>query len=323
MKTSRLLAKTLLAASLASFLQLAPKDSLACSAGPCFSGFFAPKGGDMPASLPGVVWYPRRGGAISPGPTDVGLFEVTAIGTNQVAANVLPYGDAGAFVLTPIAPLSPNTDYILRGKDGCVDGAPPTEATFHTWDAAPLPTTLGTILAAGGSYTTLDVATTSGSCSTNINVQAEPISLTLTAEAAPFVNAFLYETLVDGEPFRATKSLIQEVQPGESWQGRGKDLLYTRCDAPQPPDIGDGLAPGNHTVIFRATLPGSTVVLESEPANIYLECPPIDYVNDPSGSASESGGCNTSQGGRTNGFWAAISVLLLALAVRRKKINRP
>jgi hypothetical protein len=324
MKIKTFLVTTLLASSLGGFF--APRESFACS-NICVQGAFSPTGGNVPASMPAIVWEPRNGVGNPPSGSEVGLFEVTSGGETPLGVDVQPFGDSGLlFLVVPTAPLMPNTDYIVRDKlDNCQDGTSTAETKFHTTDAAPFPTKLGTIIAVPASDTILELPTFDGSCSIPMPVLTSAIELVPSEEALPFADAFYYETIVDGMLWQPRHSLVQQIPPGASWEGRRMDRLYTLCGENEFAAFEDALAEGDHTVLFRASLPGSNVVLESEVATVSLHCknlgkPPMPTVE----STTTCSAASANLGERSAFFttMVTISTMLLTVALKRRRVRR-
>lgn len=273
MKTKAFVVAALLATSFNALLF--PSESVACGAS-CFPGAFLPADADVPASIPGILWVASRGYITPVSPSDVGLFQITGMSETPVDVDVQTISDKLIYVFVPVAPLAPNADYVIRDSKVCEEGGPIAEATFHTTDAAPLPNKLGMIHVGPIVDGQVELPTRDGSCSVYVAGSSSQIALVLDPEAEPFANAFDYTTLVDGMPWRPSHSLIQRIMPGASWEGRGKDLLFVQCDPDAHPDDVEPLAEGDHTVVFRAKLPGSDVVLESASATVSLHCPSVE-----------------------------------------------
>ncbi|HRI70147.1 MAG TPA: hypothetical protein PK156_38215, partial [Polyangium sp.] len=177
-------------------IPLVAQEAEACSAS-CFPGAFLPSNSDVPASIPGIYWVASRGFLTPVSPFDVGLTQITATGEMPVDVTAQTISDGLVYVLVPVAPLVPNADYVIRDSKVCEDGGLMAETTFHTTDAAPLPTKLGTIKVGSTTEGPIEVATRDGSCSTYVNGVSSSLELELDPEAAPYANAFDYETLVD------------------------------------------------------------------------------------------------------------------------------
>jgi hypothetical protein len=79
----------------------------------------------------------------------------------------------------------------------------------------------------------------------------------------------VWTTEVDGKVWHPSDSLPDEVPPGLSWTGRGKDRVYAICDA----DPESGLRPGRHQVTMRARVAGTNVTLAGNTLEVELTCP--------------------------------------------------
>lgn len=108
------------------------------------------------------------------------------------------------------------------------------------------------------------------SCSGSFEVDAYPLAFELPVALQPYREALMYETLVDGSPWKPRRSLCQTVPAGRSWQAVGEDVVLRRCNGDGRSAVAD-LAEGKHTVVMRASLPGTTVALELT-ADVTLSC---------------------------------------------------
>lgn len=296
-------------------LHAAPRVADACSAPACWPGAFLPaEGVQVPANLPGIVWQPTASNLGDPAEATNVVLATADAPTTPLPFTAMPLGTAGAYVLVPDAPLAPGTAYVVRDGNACGDTLGPT-TSFTTAGDAPLPSSLGTIYT---SYTRgpLEVGTSSGSCSTEVDAAIVDLELELDAGALPWRDALVYETFVDGQPWRATASINVRSAPGTSWVGRGKERLYRVCSA-QDTSVGEGLTAGPHEVTIVATVPGSSVVVATQTATVDLSCGglPPECIDEPALCGdNENGGCAAGRGG------SAWAVLLLAgvLSVLRR-----
>ena len=227
----------------------------ACSPPRCWAGFFTPAHATtVPANVPALHWRPAGsfdGSAADP--TKVTL--ATAAGA-PVAITVSPQPN-GDFLLVPTEPLVPGTTYKLRDANACDGVAGPT-STFVAGPDAPLPTSLGNLGATAQGIAPLEVATVSGSCSSTIEADQVFVEVSLSAEAEPWIHLLHFETIADDAGWRPQQSIIAPLAPGNSWRGRGADLLYSTC-ASEDDGASQGLANGTYDVVLRATLPGAAV----------------------------------------------------------------
>jgi hypothetical protein len=120
----------------------------------------------------------------------------------------------------------------------------------------------------------LRVMTTCGSCSVSIDAAQTGISLRLPAELRRWSDVLLYTTTVDGESiWRPQRHLCSRVAPGESWTGRGSELVFASCGT-----VGEtrcrpsyDLANGEHEVEMTAWWPGVDASVSAR-ANVELTC---------------------------------------------------
>src|SRR5687768_9105345 len=182
------------------FLVVAPSPPAdACSAPVCWPGAFVPgDGATIPANAPGLYWRPMAG-QDQPDPSQVRLTRASdPLTPLDFASTQLPNGD---YVLAPAAPLIEGEQYVLEDRSTCSGTAGP-RVTFTAGAQAPLPASLGTLQLIGhGTPLELDVSTASGSCSTTVDAMTLSIELVRSADAEPWKDLFLYETLVDDQPW--------------------------------------------------------------------------------------------------------------------------
>jgi hypothetical protein len=269
----------------------------------------------VPASLPAVRWMPRYGGTglLLPDTSGVSISRVTPKGLEPIAINVEQVGEKVEFLVKPVSPLEPDTDYVLFGGDFCdIDGdePAPTEVSIRTGAAAPLPTSLGTLTAATPAMKTFNVPTSSGACTASVTGMTTTVWLKLSEEAAPWDKALVLTTYVDGTP----------------WPG---GALFTRCFTSDQ-DADRGLTEGEHSVMIEATLPGTDLLLFSESVSITLACP-VEHENFPDVDqfmvAELDNGCSVTARGALDkgaaGLWLSVAgaAALLARRVRQSRKN--
>ncbi len=121
----------------------------------------------------------------------------------------------------------------------------------------------------------LDVTTLAGSCGTTVDAAASDLELELPPDTTRFAGSLLFSTIVDGRPWRPTKSLCERLAPGESWVGHARERVFLPC----PRDPGDrhaepafGTGPGAHTVEMIAWLPGTPIAFRAT-NTVELGCP--------------------------------------------------
>jgi MYXO-CTERM domain-containing protein len=133
----------------------------------------------------------------------------------------------------------------------------------------------------------------------------------LSADAAPWRDALIYETWVDGEPYRSpTQSLGLPGLYGGSYLGRAKELFYYDYD---DPDLtgGTALTRGEHRVTNKATLAGTDVALATEEQTFTLDC---EHGTTRDGGVSTALPFGSGSGCSVRGTKAGASPLLLVLA---------
>ena len=79
----------------------------------------------------------------------------------------------------------------------------------------------------------------------------------------------MYETIVDGEPWRPSLHVCENRPIGRSWTDLGKDLLYSNCNESS---WLSGLKKGSYKVRMTATLPGVGVIADSGEVEVEIGC---------------------------------------------------
>jgi MYXO-CTERM domain-containing protein len=280
-----------------------PRPADACSAPPCRLSSFVPADGTtIPANAPGLYWRPAASDA---SPANVRLTTVADPTTAlPFTATKLPSGD---YVIVPDAPLAAGTAYVLEDLMPCtfIPNNPPVRNTFTAGPSAPLPQSLGGVSLIGhGIQGDLEVGTSDGSCSKTVDAVSISVQLEPSADAQPWLSLLLFQTLVDDAVWSAQRQINVPIAPGESWKGRGIDLLYRVCEE-DTGNINRGLSVGGHRVQFRGALPGVATELYSSDTSVELMCDSTDPdPDDPLGN--DGGGCSSS---------GAPSLLLALLAL--------
>lgn len=252
-------------------LAAAPQVASACSSAGCLEGKISPREGTVPANLPGFLWHPATfvsEDSLQPTPKAEHIELIEHDGDVEVAVPVtiqkVDYGQFPAWEIVPEQALTPGASHELRTEPYCGQTEGLT-VSFDTGPEASLPNSLGTLVADSGATGT--VAVSSSSCTSDAAVYKVPVRVELSAAAEPWKDALIYETLVDGEPWRPKHGAIEAYPPGESWEGRGVDLLYSTCDDEWPV-----LEPGEHTVQMTATLPGTELELSTNEVTVDIDC---------------------------------------------------
>jgi hypothetical protein len=109
------------------------------------------------------------------------------------------------------------------------------------------------------------------SCYADVDAAQVSVTWEFPEDLQQFAGHLYYETLVDGRPWRASRSLCSPPAPGMSWQGPGKELLYSLCGDPKGA-ANRALEAGPHRLSMRATLPGSSIEIVSPEVDLNLVC---------------------------------------------------
>lgn len=302
-------------AAVTAVIAAAPSDAEACSPAPCQAGFFTPGDGKtVPASVPGIHWRPMSRSDAGPGePGNV------VLATAAAPSTPLPFTPMqlqnGSYLLVPDEPLAPGTAYVLADRNTCAGQPIGPSVTFQVAEAAPLPTSLGALVETANKVGPLTVAA-GAPCSAEVGAHQIGIELQLGAEAIAWRDALHVETLVDGQVWRPARSATSVTPPGESWRGRGVDLLYRVCETKD--DVLEGLAAGPHEVVMRATLPGTGVVLQSSSLAVQIDCA---GDGSPGEGGTGGGGCDAGGSGASGGLLLG-SLLLGGMALGRPRARR-
>jgi hypothetical protein len=291
-----------------------PRPADACSAPVCFDGttdVLPLPSSTIPANAPGVVVF--HGSRAEEGGPDVALRKVTAAGPTEVAFTRSLSGPRTE-VIIPSEGFEEGATYELDAASTCA-ARPPTTTTFGVGAAAAEPTQLGT-LSVTREVGSLPIASGS-TCSETIEAAQAIIDVELSSEAAPYASLLVYTTEVDGKPWTASASAGSEVHRAGSWKGIGRDLVYASCLPGQP----STLAPGPHSVVMKASLPGTPLELETPATEVDLACPPsVDSPTDDVSSDRSSSSCAaTGTPVRSGASGAALLCLAIALALRARR----
>lgn len=243
----------------------------ACSAPGCAHAYLLPDQGTLPVNAPGLVWAIVRGPEVAPDG-----FQLFAPSGMEVPVELEwiedgPQEEAWVRVI-PLQPLAPNADYHAQATSPCIGGMD-IDATVRTSAAAPLPTSVGALTAGPARREPLDVGA-SGSCSARIDAVTLSVEVELSDDARPWRGLLLWTTEVDGTPWRPKHSITDNLPTGGSWAGRGRDLLFTRCEETGGgfPTIFPSLSEGRHTVQMFARLSGTDVRLATNRLEVELSC---------------------------------------------------
>jgi len=113
--------------------------------------------------------------------------------------------------------------------------------------------------------------------------------------------------------WQPSQSAPSSPAPGSSWLGRAVDRLYRVCKTTDPA-VSEGLAAGPHEVVMRATLPGSSIAVQSSPLAVDIAC--TDDLPDTGGT---SGGCDA---GNKSPGWLLLGSLAAMVGLRRRTARR-
>lgn len=299
------------------FFTISPKEAEACSAPPCWQSYLAPANDVyVPANLPAIYWQPARGYDASELDRDPSRVQLAgSVPVPSLTESIRENGDV-LFLLNE--PLVEGQSYRLTDSTTCNDSSEfisPDNSFTATAEAA-LPSTLGTVSAIDKGLGPLHVATTSGSCSTQIEAHQIALEVELSDDAQPWRDVLAFTTLVDGQPWAASESINSTNAPGTSWVGRAKDKVFLSCDSDS--DEGySGLAEGAHLVAFEALLPGTDIVLSTEPVTVQLSCDEEDTSDDRLPDLAS--GCSIQRRGRTGTFPLLALLGLFLIPARRRQ----
>ncbi|MEY3213784.1 MAG: hypothetical protein RIT28_4265 [Pseudomonadota bacterium] len=255
----------LLSATAVGLWGLTPNDAWACSPHPCHPAVSVPgDGASVPANLSAIALL-RSGCAPFDEPRGLTVEGGAAVPVVEEASAAHP----GVLLVRPQAgALAPGSRVILGGAG---DQRGPRALHVNVTAPAALPVALGSLEVAPHERGPVVVATDSGACSEALDAASAKVSLTLDPSAEPWRDAFIFETLVDGQPWRPSASLPEPAPFGGSWVGRGVDLVYAACAPDNHAPLS--LSPGAHTVELLATLPGvPDQTWRAGPVEVTLRC---------------------------------------------------
>jgi hypothetical protein len=294
-----------------------PRIADACSAPACWPGAMTPVGAStVPSNLPGIFWRPQNAGSGEASDPSMVVLATAADPDTPLPFTATAIGDS-SFVLVPTDPLIENTTYVVTDNNECPNsvGTEGPTTSFQVGPQATLPIVLGTLQVTSDAVEMIDVATTSGSCSAPILAHRIGITPDLIFEAIPWTDVFHFETYVDGQLWQRTDSLPKPISLRGTWQ------VYRTCQSDDPL-ASPGLAAGPHTVTVKATIPGTTTELWSDPLTVALYCPgeePDDGDGDGGGGGltdgDDDGGCQV--GGTSASLWLVLGAI--GLVARRRK----
>ena len=332
-----------LAAAGALFVTAPPAEACTCRRPCCGQVWVTPQGDRIPSNVPGFSWWPgpsSEDGCVSATATadDVRLFHLT--GGVELPVPLSLTADGTGYLVRPMEALAVGGRYRFVGGSLCARterfGSSARPVTFEVGNPVPVPTSLGTLAVAAPRVGTLPVRSLTGGCLGEVIAVAAEVTVQHTPDAQSWAPMFLYETLVDGMPWAHVRSLCDQPAHGASVYGRGRDLVYAVCVSDDR-TVERTLSPGRHTVRFRATLPGSSTPIDSQPIEVDLRCdaPPADTGSAlPDAGTVDAGGvpvapplvapggCHVTpaQQARSAGWLVALAGLLFT--ARRRKAGR-
>lgn len=268
-------------ASLFGFSDSAPVESCERS---CWPTPLAPVFGTVPSSLKGVLWLRKHPLAQEDWSKDVWLYEVTGDHDNgprvpvPFTVQVSSAGPSQGYVIVPDNGFKPNTKYSVR-----VDGGDPKcdshdfeyeFSDFETSSPLPLPGpgTLGKLIMPEVQMGHVEVASDIKACSVRPRSALAQMQVKLPPVLRPWFRVLMFETLVDGKPWKPEHSANGPDLFGESWNGRSKDMVFVNCETDGDAARVKGLESGPHTVQMRARLEGSPHTYVSDVVSFDISC---------------------------------------------------
>lgn len=148
---------------------------------------------------------------------------------------------------------------------------PPAEVTTTvTIGAEPLKLAQATLQAGTPEQKGLAVAH-GASCQAEIRASAATVKVELPPEAEPLRDYLVYETRVDGQPWKQIKNLCTPVEPGRTWAGTaGEDVVFATCE--QGEAAGEYPKPGKHKVEVEVASPDRAVVITTPAVELDFAC---------------------------------------------------
>ncbi len=226
--------------------------------------------GTVPSNVAALVWTPRRRFAADPGVVLTASVALVASDGERVPVRFLsPLGYGWA--IAPETPLREGIAYELDNPNFCGSESLPSLGLVTVGPSAPLPAALGTLAVGTATVSPIELAA-GAPCVSRTRSAHAAIQLQLAADALPWRDVLVFETWVDGQPWRPQRYANRVIGTGESWEGRGRDLVYGACPSMFFVDQPGLALHQDHTVVMRASLPGTAVVLETPPVTVRLSC---------------------------------------------------
>lgn len=288
----------------------------ACSPRSCWDEHLGVRG-PFPANIEALVWRPASASTTTLTVSNDNVVLLDAAGV-RIPVEVTPMLDVRYNYereIRPLEPLLPDAQYSLTVPRLCDEGPPTTRYTLQTRATTPIPSSIGALRLVKQGFEEVRVSA-SGTCVEDVHAATAGVEVELSAEAEPWREVLLWETLVDGQRwFGPPASVMPRIGPiGESRVGAGRDLLYVRCSPKDAGSINSGLSPGLHRVVMQASLPGRPDVWNSSSLSLTLNCSDaigeLDFVDGEPGC-----GCSSTQTRRR--AWTGLVLLALAWALGR------
>ncbi len=260
-------------AVLAAAVWLRGVDVDACT-GPFCSDLFTPS--VAPSNLPALAWRPNQ--SVARAFTAADIVTVRRVSdASLVPVRVVPHVDRNHHHWVVFdRPLEPDTEYLLQAPRLCPLAAGSVEHRFRTRAAHPLPTVPGRLVVSQQARREISVyyGGFSSSCMVFAGVRMRTVTVVHDAVSAPWAEAFVYDTRVDGNPWAWIGSPSESNLASTGIPAR----VYLVCERPDGRGGSFGgvyLAPGLHRVEVDVRLPGTDLrwTLNTE---VELSCGPVE-----------------------------------------------
>ena len=254
-------------------------------------GFLLEPGTVLPSNVSGFAWagvVPRRNGERILPPVDLFRVEFAAPPADASASpsplvpipfdlHLDPRAAEVTVIVTPRAGIVAGASYRLTfkrrnapgyplpdGEEGALTGKIQTVEVSISREAMTPPSVRGSIERVGPAK----MATLGDSCGASVTAVQQQIQMKLPAGVERWRNALVYSTKADGSIWDRYGEALSEAPPAPAWAGPGKRLLYARCAGEVD---SAALAPGDHSVVMTAWLPGTDITIRSE-GHVPLVC---------------------------------------------------
>lgn len=291
-------------------------------------------GATLPANVPAFLWV---GPELHGPPSEFALDRLDDGSQVSVSIDVEPFDETLApvdlprsfgvswFLVVPQEELQPGNRYQLS-----VTHNTETLAAFWTiMEPVPLPETLGTLEVGQGQQTDLQLISYRGGCLATEPASWVDMRVAYTAEADAWQGTMFFNTEANGAPWTPDTNLCHPLRT-ESWVGPGVDRVLAVCRPIEPGERLLSLGEGVHEVKLRAWLPGTDIVLETNPAEVQLTCDaPVgedasepDAIESPParGEDGDAGSCAASTPARPP--WPTGWLVLLGVVFAWKRLTQ-